>query len=184
MAVLVEGISVIMRQDRIVEAFDGDWGAFEELLPNETLCGDNELVRVGFLSPPDAHEFIEGLGIYGLVHLEAGRSVDIVIADQQFGFSAPCDWAEMVSTTWDGNPAKRIPACRLKGSRLQFLGHPENWTWDDSLLSDFQFVPDQADATAVDRGPSSSVRYVTTGEPELGEAGYGVYLRAVPRNEV
>ena len=181
MAVLVEGISVIIRQDRIIEAFDGDWDAFETLLPNDTLCGDNELMRVGFLSPSDVEGFVECLGIYGLVHLDAGRSIDIVIADQQFGFSAPCDWAEMVSTTWDENPAKSIPACRLKGSQLKILGHPEDWTWDGSLLDDFQFTP-SGEGVKHPRQTVYSATHYTTGELEVGEAGGGVYFRSIPRD--
>lgn len=175
MAVLVEGISVIMRQDRLIEAFEGDWDAFETLLPNDTLCGDNELVRVGFLSPPDVQGFVECLGTYGLVHLKAGRSVDIVIADQQFGFSAPCDWAEMVSTNWDGDPAKRVPACRMKESRLTVLGHPEDWTWNGSLLDDFEFTPSATDVEQPRQSVYSATHY-TTGELEVGEAGGGLYF--------
>lgn len=181
MAVLVEGISVILRQDRIIEAYGGDWDAFEALIPNETICGDNELVRVGFLSPPDVRGFVECLGMFGLVHLDGGLSIDIVIADQQFGFSAPCDWAEMVSTNWGGDRTKKIPACRLKGSRLKVLGYPEDWTWEGSLLDDFQFTP-SGKGVEHPRQTIYSATHYTTGEWEASEAGAGVYFRSIPRD--
>ena len=114
-----------MRQDRIVAAFDEAWDAFGALLPSDNLTGDNELVGVGFLSLPDFHGFVECLGNYGLIYLKAERSVGVVIADQHFGRSAPCDWAEMVTTIRGGGPAKRVPARRLKGNRLKVLGLPE-----------------------------------------------------------
>ena len=52
MAVLVEGISAIVRADRL-EGFE-TWEAFKEIVPNGTLCADGELVRVGFMSPDEA----------------------------------------------------------------------------------------------------------------------------------
>jgi hypothetical protein len=47
MAVLCEGISVIVRRDAIDKDFDGGWSGFEALVPNSTLCTDGELARVG-----------------------------------------------------------------------------------------------------------------------------------------
>ncbi len=49
MAVLVEGLSVIIRAD-CLQNFE-TWDAFKEIVPNETMCADGELVRVGFMSP-------------------------------------------------------------------------------------------------------------------------------------
>lgn len=53
MAVLVEAISVIIRRNAIVERFVGGWDAFQQTIPNGTFCKDDDLVRVGFMTPND-----------------------------------------------------------------------------------------------------------------------------------
>ena len=53
MAVLVEAISVIVRVDSINEKFPGGWIGFKDHVPNQTLCADNELARVGFIKALD-----------------------------------------------------------------------------------------------------------------------------------
>ena len=50
MAVLAEGISVIVRLDAIARLMDDDWARFLGVVPNQTLCCDNELARVGLNS--------------------------------------------------------------------------------------------------------------------------------------
>jgi len=50
MAVLAEGISVIVRFDAIARLMDDEWANFVAIVPNRTLYGDNELVRVGLIS--------------------------------------------------------------------------------------------------------------------------------------
>lgn len=53
MAVLIEAISVVVRKDAIEKRFPGGWDSFLDEIPNNTLCTDGELVRVGFMSPQD-----------------------------------------------------------------------------------------------------------------------------------
>ena len=53
MAVLIEAISVVVRADELLKKFPGGWDAFKSIVPNQTLCADNEIVRVGFMSPQD-----------------------------------------------------------------------------------------------------------------------------------
>jgi hypothetical protein len=53
MAVLIEAISVVIRADTLLKKFPGGWGAFKLIVPNQTLCADNEIVRVGFMAPQD-----------------------------------------------------------------------------------------------------------------------------------
>ena len=47
MAVLAEGISVIVRFDAIARLMEDDWAKFVAIVPNQALCCDNELARVG-----------------------------------------------------------------------------------------------------------------------------------------
>jgi len=49
MAVLAEGLSVIVLFDAIARLVDDEWAKFVALVPNQTLCCDNELARVGFM---------------------------------------------------------------------------------------------------------------------------------------
>lgn len=183
MAVLVEAISVIVRADRLLEAFDGGWEAFKAIVPNDTLCADGELARVGFLAPDAVEHFCQVLEREGLVLFRDGQAADVVIADQQRGFTLPCDWAEIGTINWQGDPAKKTPCCRLMGSEVRQIITPDGWDWENSLLSDFRFVPEPTGAAAPGHGANNSVRYAITGEPENGEAGYGLYLRGVPRND-
>src|SRR6266853_4840789 len=94
MAVLVEGISAIIRVQAIHERFPGGWKAFVSKVPNQTLCSDNELARIGFMSPDDCRAFVDNLDRVGIAFLRNGQSQDIVIADQLRGFTVPCEWAD------------------------------------------------------------------------------------------
>jgi hypothetical protein len=138
MAVLVEGISVIIRADRL-EAVGG-WDAFKALVPNETLCADGELVRVGFMAPSAVRNFIAELQNRGLDFSKAGPAADIVVADQQRGFTSACDWAEFGHIDWDRDPAKPVAAARLNGSRSNSLVTPDGWNYDQSLTNRFSFI--------------------------------------------
>ncbi|MBT5372655.1 MAG: hypothetical protein HOL17_13185, partial [Gammaproteobacteria bacterium] len=57
MAVLIEAISVVIRVKALQCGFDSI-ESFLETVPNETLCGDNELIRIGFNSPTEVEEYI------------------------------------------------------------------------------------------------------------------------------
>lgn len=139
MAVLVEGISVLIRADRL-DPF-GTWEAFKAIVPNETLCADNELVRVGFMSPAEARCFVDVLRSHGLRFSETGPAEDIVICDQQRGFSTECNWAEIGSVDLGEDQSKPTACARLKGSTVTELVTPVGWTWENSLTREFLFVP-------------------------------------------
>ena len=66
MAVLIEAISVVVRADELLKKFPGGWDAFKAIVPNQTLCADNEIVRVGFMVPQDVESFIKRLQRVGL----------------------------------------------------------------------------------------------------------------------
>lgn len=54
MAVLVEAFSVIVRTQAIKEKHIGGFASFIKDIPNETICTDGFLVRVGFMCFDDA----------------------------------------------------------------------------------------------------------------------------------
>jgi hypothetical protein len=143
MAVLVEAISVVIRCDRLLGAFGNDWEAFKRIVPNKTLCADNELARVGFMSPDDVRVFVETLHRHGLTYLLDGAAQDLIVVDQLRGPVAACDWVEFGHISLDGDQKKRVAACRLSESTQSVVVTPEGWTFEQSLSSSFGFVPSQ-----------------------------------------
>lgn len=148
MAVLVEALSVIVRRDSIERYIVGGWEKFLDFVPNQTMCTDGDLVRVGFMSPRDVEDFVihlEGAGLqfhYGNEKLQAERGLrvsgDIIVVDQMKGPTTECDWVEFGSFSIEGEDIK-IPTCWLfEGPRIaaglhfsskqMTLATPEGWT--------------------------------------------------------
>ena len=141
MAVLVEGISVIIRADALIERYPGSWEAFQANPPNATLCADGELIRVGFMTPDDARAFVEELAQYGIEYLRDGKAVDLVVADQQRGFAAPCEWAECGHFNWENDPDRKVAASWMAASQSGEVLTPDGWTYENSLTAQFSFIP-------------------------------------------
>jgi hypothetical protein len=140
MAVLIEGISVVLKADAVLTKYPGGWERFVADCPNQTLCADGELVRVGFMTPHDTKAFVEALARSGFVYLRDGACHDLVVVDQQHGFAVPCDWAEFGRVDWHGDANKKVGACRAVNSQRQELVTPDGWAYDGSLSSKFMFV--------------------------------------------
>jgi hypothetical protein len=137
MAVLVEGICVIIRARPIIEKYEGGWEAFVSNCPNGPLCADGELVCVGFMDPRDAKQFATALNSNGLTYRVDNEAVDFVLADQQQGLSATCKWAELGTAPAPGAEAASVVACRLAGSDNQKLMTPDGWSYEGSLSDTF-----------------------------------------------
>lgn len=137
MAVICEAISVVIRADRVIQAF-GSLTDFHRIVPNRTLAADNELVRVGFMTPDDVGAFIKKLDERGLTYIENGRARDLVVVDQIRGPAVQCEWIEFGQTTLKGRP---VAAARLTGSISQQLMTPDGWTFEGSVTQTFGFVP-------------------------------------------
>ena len=65
MAILVEIISVILRIDAMDEAYPGGWACLQAEWPQEMVCADGELARVGFTDVGEARNFVSSLIPYG-----------------------------------------------------------------------------------------------------------------------
>ena len=141
MAVLCEAISLVARGDRVLEAFCS-FDEFKDIVPNKTLCSDNEVVRVGFMVPDDVKKFVATLETKGLRFLEEGSSVDMVVVDQMRGPTMPCDWIEFGHVELSGN---RIAVAQLVGSQLKQVITPLGWKFESSLSHTFSFVPTGAE---------------------------------------
>jgi hypothetical protein len=160
MAILVEGISVIVRRDAIEARFAGRWHRFLGIIPNATLCYDDDLARVGFMSPLDVKPFIQLLEKGGLVFIRDGHSVDIAVVDQRHGPTVPADWFQFapgvpyngpdntVAMGWflrdPGGPVYGIqmPSGWSPGDEITF-STPEGWSYEKSLSKHSKFVPNE-----------------------------------------
>jgi hypothetical protein len=140
MAVLIEGISVIIRADRVEPPFP-TWQDFVNWVPNQTLCCDKELARIGFMSPVDVHACIAELETKGLRYLMDGRAVDMAVVDQLRGLCCPCDWLEVGTIPLDNDDSKPVGAARLVGSANRVFMRPDGWVYEKSLTTDHKFVP-------------------------------------------
>src|SRR5262245_29394110 len=94
MAVLIEGLSVVVRNDAIAKLYKGGMSAFTSGIPNDNFCADDELSRVAFMAPPDVKAYVEKLEANGLRYDDGrGVAVNVVVVDQRTGFRADCFWA-------------------------------------------------------------------------------------------
>jgi hypothetical protein len=124
-AVLVEAISVIIRADVLLTAYESDWNAFKASVPNETLCADDELIRVGFMSPADVQGYVGKLRERGLTYVADGAAKDLVVVDQLHGPLTRCEWIEFGHVNLGSDPNRRVATCRLKGSTRMVVVTPE-----------------------------------------------------------
>ena len=138
MAVLVEGISVIVRKVRIDDIYPDRWEGFVSDCPNNTLCADSNIARVGFLDPDDVDSFCEQLEKYGLVSQREGKAIDFVVVDQLQGLTVDCDWLKVGHVEIDGNS---VAAARLSGCEVNIIDKPEGWEFEGSLSATPNFVP-------------------------------------------
>ena len=149
MAVLIEGISVVVRRDAIGAKLQGGWQAFSDLVPNGTLCTDGQLARVGFMSPDEVEEFIQSLERLGLRFLDGGTAQDISVVDMLTGPAQDTSWLEFLCKSKE----RKISSCWLfEGPRDKGAGTylpslnmevavPYGWTYEGSLTEQHKFIP-------------------------------------------
>jgi hypothetical protein len=138
MAVLIEGISVVVRRSRIDVLYPGGWDAFVSDCPNRTLCADEDLARVGFMDPTDVEAFVKRLESFGFVYCRDAEAVDLAVVDQQQGPATACSWLEFGHVQLGGH---RVAACRAAGSKDPTLITPNGWIYERSLSANFSFLP-------------------------------------------
>ena len=137
MAVLCEAISVIIKKSSIDTFYVGGWNAFTSNIPNQTICSDGELVRIGFFSPKDVETFIFSLESQGLVFQKPStRKNDIIVVDQHRGPTLHCDWIEFgkfnieenikVSMCWLFEENRKDMGIHLKDLKMK-LATPKGW---------------------------------------------------------
>ncbi len=141
MGVLVEAISVIIRRQSIEQTYPGGWHGFVADVPNGTLCADEDLARVGFMSPQDVKVFVHRLESVGLTFQRDGEAVDLAVVDQRTGPTSPCRWLEFGFVL---NGEQRIAVCQAPGRAGLTVMTPDGWCYEDSLSARHGFVPNEA----------------------------------------
>lgn len=168
MAVLIEAISVVMKAESIVSKYPGGWEQFRKDVPNQTLCTDGELARVGFMTPHDVQCYVGFLESKGLVFQSDGKCLDIAVLDQQRGFTISCDWADFGGIFIDRAQTQKISACRLRGSSLRCVCYPDGWEYENSLSKDYHFVQNEKVGQELEfirkEGGVSAYRHLPTGK--------------------
>ena len=143
MPVLVEGISPIIRVQAIHDRYAGSWTALDDSVPNNTLCSDDEVARVGFMMPRDCEAFVDQLERHGLTFLRDGQSRDVAVVEQDSGLTAPCEWLEVGRI--ELKPGQTVTTARLKGSTIQNVFCPANWAYEKSLSRQYAVAPVEND---------------------------------------
>ena len=154
MAVLTEGISVVIRRDAIEAKLNGGWQAVLDHAPKRTLCTDGLLASVGFKRPDDVERFIQFLERSGLVFLEDGTAKDISVVDMLTGPTVNTPWLEFLGKAKAGTVSSSWlfegPRDKGSGTYLQSLSMevavPYEWTYEESLTAQHKFIPKLSDA--------------------------------------
>ncbi|HEX8029253.1 MAG TPA: hypothetical protein VF491_12355 [Vicinamibacterales bacterium] len=145
MAILIEGLSVVVRCQSIVQKTIGGVDAFKASLPNDTLRSDGEIAAVHFMTPADTKAYVLQLVKVGLVYrADEGAPVDIAVVDQRSGPTVPCDWLDFGEADWDNDPEQVISVCCARPTRTGRIVVPEGWVYKDSLTANAQFVAGNA----------------------------------------
>lgn len=149
MAVLVEALSVIVRRDAIEKLVPGGWEKFIEVVPNGTQCFDDELARVGFMSPAGVDGFVTALESFGLRYISDGHAMEMAVVDQITGPLSKVTWLEFapfpigqgrkVSSCWLFDGPRMGAGIHMKGAHLD-LAVPPGWRYEDSLSAKHTFI--------------------------------------------
>ena len=139
MAVLIECLNVVVRRDAIAARMRGGWTEFVGLVPNQSLCADDHLARVGFMAPSDVGEFLDLLGQAGLVAFDGTTCRDMVVIDAHTGTTRPCTWVDVYATrSYDGGS---IIACSPAGWAGGRVSVPVGWAYESSLSRAHSYIP-------------------------------------------
>lgn len=133
MSILVEAITVIVRNTKVEATINGGVNTLRHNAPNGTFRTDGYLSAVGFMTPEDAERYIDALKNLDFTFVENDKSVDIVVCDQLRGFTADCEWA---GTDTD---ERGVRFCWLYGEDVGDMVTQEGWTYEKSLYTTGSF---------------------------------------------
>ncbi len=138
MGVLIEAISVVIRKETLESKYRGGFLQYRQDCPNASLCADDYLVRVGFMSPADVGRFISELEHHNFVFQRKGKCIDIAVVDQLKGFTVSCDWLSFC------RHPKGFVYCSLNETDPDDpVAVPDGWIFESSISSNFKFLPSE-----------------------------------------
>lgn len=140
MAVLVEGLSVVVRCESVDKSYLGGIEGFISSVPNGSLRADGELACVTFMTPVDTQNYIECLKKNGLDYIVENKAIDVVVVDQLSGLCSACDWAEFGETYWNNDDGMRIVVCQAKPTSVNKVVVPDGWSYDKSLSLNYKYI--------------------------------------------
>lgn len=94
MAVLIEGYSVVVRNNALASKYPGGVEGYRQDCPNNTFCADENLSRIGFMARTDADVFVAQLVEKGFTPYRKGAAEDVALVSEADGFLRPCAWLE------------------------------------------------------------------------------------------
>jgi hypothetical protein len=134
MSVLVEAITVIIRNSTAEALIQGGADAIKEDAPNETFRTDGVLSAIGFTNPQDTRVYVDSLKQLGFKFVEDSTSSDIAVCDQNRGFTTNCDW---LGTDLD---ERGVRYCWLLGEERGAIAANNGWTFENSMYTKGSFT--------------------------------------------
>lgn len=132
MAVLVEGVCLLLRCEAVAQHYPGGVSALASECPAEAVCADDDLMALTFDDSDAAEGYLDELEGYGLRHLANDFAVDAVLADPHLGPVSPCGWAEYGQVVVGPGGQDRVATCALPGSDPGQLSVPLGWRFAGS----------------------------------------------------
>ena len=129
MAVLVEGVTVLVTNAALQHRFPGGPAAYEQQCPNATYRSDGRLSAVSFMVVDDAKRYTATLAGYGLADPWANASNEIAVVDEGEGFLTRCDSVTLDLRTFPDDRGGTFGAILawLPGEELETFVAPAGW---------------------------------------------------------
>lgn len=135
MAVLIEGLSVVILREAIDGRYVGGWSRLLEDMPSRAFCADDSLLATAFAVPTDVKPWVSVLQVRGLRFLDGASAVDFAIVHQWHGPTSRCDWLRFgrVRTALP----ERLSACHHVDSTSRVIVVPGQWSYEQSIARQF-----------------------------------------------
>ena len=158
MAVLVEGISVIVRGRPLKELGKGYWMRFRMQTPSRRLSADGQLFSVGFMCADEAMDYVTDLVCLGLTYRNGEAAKDISVVDMLRGPLIDTPWLQFAKLGTADAPEDKVAVCWLyEGPRNNGWGTylpsgnmdiatPKGWIYERSI-SVYHAYPDGKSST-------------------------------------
>ncbi|MEZ5126808.1 MAG: hypothetical protein R2826_11310 [Thermoleophilia bacterium] len=182
MAVLVEGISVVVRRDAIDERHDGGLPAFTEAVPSVLFAADDYIAVVGFQAPEEAEAYCVTLAEAGINFGDEDDDdvpTDVAVVDQFEGILTDTDWLECARFDFD-EQGHEITVCwfitgehlhgeiDLPGEELD-VAVPAGWEYEHSLSAAARYIPEDEAAERLEFLRHDPAGYDIYRDRETGE---------------